>query len=50
METVPCKICETPTTMTGTGLCDRCWELKRRTEHDPKIAKKIADLLEGDHD
>jgi hypothetical protein len=31
-ETVPCKTCGTPTPMTGTKLCDPCWELEVRLE------------------
>ena len=30
MSTTPCKVCGTPTEMTGTRLCDRCWEVTRR--------------------
>lgn len=29
-ETMPCRICSKPTTMTGTKLCDGCWESERR--------------------
>jgi hypothetical protein len=25
---VPCKVCDAPTTFTGTGLCDPCWALR----------------------
>lgn len=44
-ETVPCSVCETPTAMTGTRLCDRCWELERRIHADPEIARKILDEM-----
>lgn len=27
---VPCKTCETPTTMLGTRTCDACWEVEHR--------------------
>lgn len=27
--TVPCKVCGTLTEMTGTKLCDPCWEVQR---------------------
>lgn len=30
MPTVPCSICTTLTTSTGTKLCDRCWELENK--------------------
>lgn len=43
--TVPCRLCEKPTSMTGTRLCDRCWELERRIFADPVLAKKILDQL-----
>lgn len=43
-ETVPCRICGNQTPMTGTKLCDRCWELKKRIHADPAIAERI--LLE----
>jgi len=41
--TVPCKICATPTPMTFTKLCDRCWELDRRIRADLNLARKIVD-------
>jgi hypothetical protein len=35
--------------MRATQLCDRCWELERRMERDPKLAarmmKKYAPLV-----
>lgn len=40
-ETTPCDICGTPTSMLGTKLCDRCWELKTRITSDPEIARRI---------
>lgn len=42
-KTVPCTLCGTKTFMLGTRLCDRCWELKHRVEHDPHLAAKILD-------
>jgi hypothetical protein len=30
--TVPCKTCGKPTAMTGTKLCDGCWEVESRLE------------------
>ena len=27
--------------MTETKRCDRCWELERRIQRDPELAKKI---------
>lgn len=40
-DTVPCGICGDQTPMTGTKRCDRCWELERRIQRDPVIARKI---------
>lgn len=39
--TVPCGICGTPTRMTGTQRCDRCWELETRVLSDPTLALAI---------
>ena len=44
--TVECRICGEPTPMLGTKLCDRCWELERRIQVDPLIAKKILENME----
>lgn len=43
---VPCGICGTPTTMTGTKRCDRCWELERRIQANPALARKILENLD----
>lgn len=40
-EMIPCTMCSKPTHMLGTKLCDGCWELKRRIETDPDMARKI---------
>lgn len=48
-DTVPCRICELPTRMKGTKLCDRCWELEGRIHRDPAIAKRILDALTPAH-
>lgn len=57
LPTVPCTYCGTDTTMTGTQLCDRCWELQGRiTDVKPSVLWKIikdvkrkalSGLLEG---
>lgn len=39
--TVPCKWCDTPTTMTGTQCCDFCWELYRRIFRTPQLAQRM---------
>ncbi|WP_162580534.1 hypothetical protein [Variovorax sp. PBS-H4] len=41
MPEVPCGLCGTPTTMTGTRRCDRCWELEGRVKRDPEIALRV---------
>lgn len=48
--TVPCKTCTTPTPMTGTKLCDACWEVERRLadylrEGGDKARKFVEDAL-----
>lgn len=43
---VPCELCNKPTPMTGSKRCDRCWELERRIQADPAIARKIISGLE----
>jgi len=39
--TVPCELCGTPTRMLGTKRCDGCWEIERRINHQPELARKI---------
>lgn len=31
-DTVPCQFCGRPTPMTGTKMCDNCWEVDRRID------------------
>lgn len=45
--TVPCELCEEPTTNDGTERCDRCYELERRIKDDPGIAMQVIGNLEG---
>jgi len=40
-DTIGCKLCNRPTRMLGTKLCDPCWELQRRIEYNPEMALKI---------
>jgi hypothetical protein len=47
LEQIPCHICNTQTTMLGTKLCDRCWELESRIIANPELAKKIIASLEN---
>lgn len=42
---VPCRICNMPTLMYGTHLCDRCWELEHRIKMDPELTTKILHYL-----
>jgi len=44
--TVQCRICGKWTPMTGTKLCDRCWELETRIERDPELARKILEQVD----
>jgi hypothetical protein len=39
--TVPCGLCGSPTNMTDTKRCDRCWEWEGRIRRDPELAAKI---------
>lgn len=44
--TVPCKYCGIPTHMTGTKLCDGCWETERRVTSNPELARRILAEME----
>lgn len=46
-EPVDCTICGNKTIMTGTKLCDRCWELKSRIEMNLDLAKEIIANFES---
>lgn len=41
VETVPCEFCGKPTPMLYTKRCDPCWELEKRIQAAPEIAKQI---------
>ena len=45
VEKVPCGLCGTPTRMTGTKRCDRCWELEARIHANPDLAEAILATL-----
>lgn len=47
---VPCRICGTATPMTGTKLCDRCWELDGRIKAAPDLARKILAAIDAEKD
>lgn len=38
-----CRLCAAPITNTGTGLCDRCWELETRIHDAPELAQRILE-------
>lgn len=40
-----CDICGNQTSMTGTKMCDRCWELDRRIRNDFDLAVKIVEAV-----
>lgn len=46
-ETVPCKWCGEQTPMIGTQECNSCWELSRRIEAHPEIARRMVKLFKG---
>lgn len=45
---IPCLLCGEPTPMLGTRLCDGCWELDRRIQSTPDIARSILANLGGE--
>ncbi len=47
-KTINCRLCDTPTNMLGTKLCDRCWELETRIQGDPELARKILEDYDAD--
>lgn len=47
--TVPCKYCTRVTRMTGTRMCNNCWELETRMLADPASARKILEAIEKEH-
>lgn len=46
-ETIPCKICEKPTPMLGTKLCNNCWEVERRLDDYLKTPKGRKNVYGG---
>lgn len=47
---IPCKWCETPTTMLGTKECDFCYELRNLIERANRdvLIKMLDELREND--
>ncbi len=39
--TVPCQWCGTETPMTGTKMCDNCWELDKRVLRNPDVTLRM---------
>lgn len=49
-----CSSCSRPTRMTGTKLCDRCWERQRnadpgKVEVPIELLRRVSDALPGGH-
>ena len=42
---IPCKICGNPTSFTGTGLCNGCWEVTTRL-HDFLCCQNAKDFVQ----
>ena len=45
MKMVRCKWCSEETDMTGTGECNRCWELRYRIEGNLRLAKLMIKTI-----
>lgn len=43
---VPCDICGEATPYAFTRRCNSCWELERRVEARPDLARKILEQIE----
>ena len=42
---IPCKYCGELTSMTGTKMCDNCWEMESRMSRNIEVAEKILEKL-----
>ena len=42
---IPCKYCQCETPHKGPKMCDKCWELQKRIESDPVLARKMLNEL-----
>lgn len=47
-ELIDCRLCHDFTTMLGTKLCDRCWELETRIGDAIELARRIIARIEVD--
>lgn len=45
---VDCRLCSRATTMSGTKLCDRCWELERQIKSSTELVRRILKQLDGE--
>lgn len=43
---IKCRLCNNETTMLGTKLCDRCYELETRIQRDLELATQIVMALQ----
>lgn len=48
--TVRCKWCAMPTLMTGTKMCDRCWELSVRVRNNLLLAERMVNYYKKHRD
>lgn len=46
MQTMPCRLCRTPTRMLGTQLCDRCYEMTK-SEEVRRLARAAEQIIEA---
>lgn len=46
-EYVSCGLCGALTPMLGTKRCDACWDLQRRVEANPVLARQVLARLDG---
>lgn len=45
-----CELCGTTKVREGDSLCDGCWELSRRIERAPEMARKVLRKIDGEKD
>lgn len=43
-----CSICNQEGALSGTKLCNKCWELKTRIEHNLKLAEQIIKIVKSE--
>lgn len=47
-QTIPCGLCAKPTFMLSTKRCDPCWELEKRIQDRPELARQILNRVEAE--